>query len=164
MEIFSTIYSSPIGLLHIQSNDQSIMSVAFVSEANDIAAQEHPLITLCMTQLKEYFNGGRRVFELPFAQHGSSFQQNAWSLLHAVPYGKTISYLTMAKQHGNVKAIRALASANGKNKIAIIVPCHRVIGSNQSLTGYAGGLWRKQWLLEHEAKCSGREMQLGMFS
>jgi methylated-DNA-[protein]-cysteine S-methyltransferase len=92
------------------------------------------------------------VFDLSLNQKGTLFQQKVWDLLYQIPYGKIISYQQLSKQYGDVKAIRAIASANGKNNLPIIVPCHRVIGSNQSLTGYSGGLWRKQWLLEHEAK------------
>ncbi len=100
----------------------------------------------------QYFNGELRQFELPLHQPGTPFQQDVWNLLATIPYGKTISYMDLAKKTGDTKATRAVANANGKNNIAIIIPCHRVIGSNKELTGYAGGLWRKKWLLEHEAK------------
>ncbi|MCK5677367.1 MAG: methylated-DNA--[protein]-cysteine S-methyltransferase, partial [Flavobacteriaceae bacterium] len=89
-------------------------------------------------------------FDLKLNPQGTDFQQNVWNELQRIPYGKTTSYLDQSKKMGNVKAIRAIASANGKNPIWIIIPCHRVIGSDGSLTGYAGGLWRKKWLLEHE--------------
>ncbi len=106
----------------------------------------------CVEQLIQYFNGQRRVFELPLHQAGTPFQQQVWGELQQIPFGKTISYLDLAKRIGDTKATRAVASANGKNNIAIIVPCHRVIGANKELVGYAGGLWRKKWLLELEAK------------
>ena len=106
----------------------------------------------CVEQLIQYFNGQRRIFELPLHQTGTPFKQNVWSLLTQIPFGKTISYLELARKTGDTKATRAVANANGKNNIAIIVPCHRVIGSNKDLVGYAGGLWRKKWLLELEAK------------
>lgn len=106
----------------------------------------------CAEQLIQYFNGQRRIFELPIHQEGTKFQQDVWNELTTIPFGKTISYLELARRTGDTKASRAVANANGKNKIAIIVPCHRVIGSNHELIGYAGGLWRKKWLLEHEAK------------
>lgn len=106
----------------------------------------------CVEQLIQYFNGQRRQFELPLNQPGTNFQQGVWSELLQIPFGKTISYLELARRIGDTKATRAVANANGKNNIAIIVPCHRVIGSNRELIGYAGGLWRKKWLLEHEAK------------
>ena len=107
-------------------------------------------------QLIEYFNGKRLTFDLPISQQGTQFQERVWNELLNIRFGKTISYLQLAKQIGDVKAIRAIAATNGKNNIAIIVPCHRVIGSNGTLVGYAGDLWRKQWLLKHEAKnCNG---------
>ena len=136
-------------------------SVSFAEETEaPETVREKELALQTAHQLTEYFAGSRRVFELPIRQSGSPFQTRIWQLLHQIPYGKTISYTTLAKQYGDLKAIRAVASANGKNNLAIIVPCHRVIGTNQSLTGYAGGLWRKQWLLAHEAKFSNGVQQL----
>jgi methylated-DNA-[protein]-cysteine S-methyltransferase len=114
-----------------------------------------PLLTIAARQLDEYFAGERFVFDFPIRQHGSAFQQEVWQCLLQIGYGKTISYLQQSKMMNNPLAIRAIAAANGKNDLAIVVPCHRVIGSDGSLTGYAGGLWRKQWLLEHEAKVLG---------
>jgi methylated-DNA-[protein]-cysteine S-methyltransferase len=111
-----------------------------------------PMLIQCIEQLIQYFNGERRIFELPINQTGTPFQQETWSLLMTIPYGKTISYLQLAIKTGDPKATRAVASANGKNNVAIIVPCHRVIGANRELVGYSGGLWRKKWLLEHEMK------------
>lgn len=111
-----------------------------------------PIGIQCLEQLIQYFNGERRVFELPLSQEGTAFQQETWNLLMSIPFGKTISYLELAIKTGDPKATRAVANANGRNNIAIIVPCHRVIGSNRELTGYAGGLWRKKWLLDHEMK------------
>jgi methylated-DNA-[protein]-cysteine S-methyltransferase len=116
----------------------------------------------CLAQLDEYFSGKRKNFELPLAQRGSDFQQSVWNHLLTIPFGKTISYLQMSKQMGDVKAIRAIAAANGKNNIAIVVPCHRVIGSDAKLVGYAGGLWRKKWLLEHETKIHSGIEQLSL--
>jgi len=113
-----------------------------------------------MKQLDEYFAGKRKIFTLSLNQDGTEFQTRIWALLYQIPYGKTISYHQLAKQYGDLKAIRAVASANGKNNLAIIVPCHRVIGSDQSLVGYGGGLWRKKWLLDHEAKHHHGVMQL----
>jgi methylated-DNA-[protein]-cysteine S-methyltransferase len=104
----------------------------------------------CITQLDEYFKGERKDFTIRINPAGTEFQGKVWNSLLKIPYGKTISYLEQAKQFGDEKAIRAIASANGKNPIPIIIPCHRVIGNNGSLTGYAGGILKKQWLLEHE--------------
>jgi methylated-DNA-[protein]-cysteine S-methyltransferase len=103
-----------------------------------------------VSQLNEYFDGLRKTFTFTLNPKGTDFQQKVWQALLEIPYGKTMSYLELSKKLGDVKAIRAVAAANGKNPIWIVVPCHRVIGSDGSLTGYAGGLWRKQWLLEHE--------------
>jgi len=105
----------------------------------------------CIQQLVEYFAGKRKTFSFLIQQEGTVFPQRVWSELKSIPFGETISYLGLAKKRGNSKAIRACGTANGQNNIAIVIPCHRVIGSNGKLVGYAGGLWRKKWLLIHEA-------------
>ena len=110
------------------------------------------MLIQCIEQLIQYFYGERRNFELPINQQGTAFQQEVWSQLMAIPFAKTISYIELARRTGDTKATRAVASANGKNNVCIIVPCHRVIGANGELVGYSGGLWRKKWLLEHEMK------------
>ena len=110
------------------------------------------VIKKCIEQLDEYFAAVRTEFTIPVLQSGTAFQQTVWAELCNIPYGRTISYLELSKRIGNVKAIRAVGTANGSNCISIIVPCHRVIGSNGSLVGYGGDLWRKKWLLEHEGK------------
>ncbi len=110
------------------------------------------MVIQCIEQLIQYFQGQRRVFEFPVSQEGTPFQQRVWNELTAIPFGKTLSYLELSRRLGDTKAIRAAASANGRNNIAIVVPCHRVIGSKRDLVGYAGGLWRKKWLLDHETK------------
>lgn len=104
----------------------------------------------CQQQLQEYFEGGRKQFDLPLQPKGTDFQQRVWAQLQTIPYGEVTNYLEMARLLGDEKSIRAAASANGKNPIAIVIPCHRVIGSNGDLTGYAGGLDKKRLLLEHE--------------
>ena len=114
-----------------------------------------PCFNNAALQLDEYFAGKRQAFDFPIKQTGSPFQQEVWQCLLTIGYGKTISYLQQSKMMNNPLAIRAIAAANGKNDLAIIVPCHRVIGSDGSLTGYAGGLWRKKWLLEHETSVLG---------
>jgi methylated-DNA-[protein]-cysteine S-methyltransferase len=124
----------------------------FLDNDDTYEKDAHPLLQLCHQQLDEYFRGSRKNFDLPFNQAGTTLQQKVWELLYKIPFGKTISYQQLSKQYGDPKAIRAIASANGRNNLPIIVPCHRVIGSNQTLVGYSGGLWRKRWLLEHEAK------------
>ena len=104
-----------------------------------------------VTELNDYFQGKRTHFDFKLNPKGTEFQQKVWQALLEIPYGKTCSYMDLSKKLGDVKAIRAVASANGKNPLWIVVPCHRVIGTDGSLTGYAGGLWRKKWLLEHES-------------
>lgn len=152
MTTYTAYYSSPLGLLKIQCSDAHLQAMLFMKEDEQVQNDKHPVLEKSVQQLNEYFSGERKEFDLPLQQEGTDFQQKVWQLLLQIPYGKTISYNELSKRYGDLKAIRAVASANGKNNLAIIVPCHRVIGSNQSLTGYAGGLWRKKWLLEHEAK------------
>ncbi len=154
-ETFTTYYHSPIGLLKISGTADFISEVSFQDATQQIESDGNdlpPMLIQCVEQLIQYFNGERRVFDFPMNQSGTSFQQETWNLLMTIPYGKTISYLQLAIKTGDPKATRAVANANGKNNIAIVVPCHRVIGANKELTGYAGGLWRKKWLLEHEMK------------
>jgi methylated-DNA-[protein]-cysteine S-methyltransferase len=154
-ELHYTYYESPIGLLQIGGTDQYIGELSFVDNKDQFTHGEPgitEIIHQCTEQLIEYFHGKRRHFDLPVHQHGTNFQERVWNKLMDIPYGKTISYLDLAKKLGDPKVIRAAATTNGKNKIAIIVPCHRVIGSDRSLTGYSGGMWRKKWLLQHEFK------------
>jgi methylated-DNA-[protein]-cysteine S-methyltransferase len=152
MNLYTSYYSSPVGFLKLQCSDMFIRSVSFCDDQVDIQNEEHKLLRRCARQLDEYFSGKRKIFNLPLNQEGTSFQMKVWQLLNKIPYGKTISYNELSKQYGDLKAIRAVSSANGKNNIAIIIPCHRVIGSNRTLVGYAGGLWRKKYLLDLEAK------------
>ena len=150
---FISYLQTPIGELEIIADENSVLSVTF----NDVKSKktnvnENEISIKCKQQLQEYFNESRKIFELTLNFNGTDFQNKVWTELQNISIGKTISYLQLAKNLGDAKCIRAAASANGKNPFAIIVPCHRVIGKDGSLTGYAGGLWRKQWLLEHEAK------------
>ena len=161
MNLYTAYYLSPLGPLRIQCTDKHIKAVLFCREEDVQANEEHKLLQTCARQLEEYFAGKRRNFHLPLNQDGTGFQVKVWNLLEQIPFGKTISYHKLSGQYGDLKAIRAVASANGKNNIAIIVPCHRVIGSDHSLVGYAGGLWRKKWLLEHEARYFHGVQQLG---
>lgn len=151
----TTYYHSPIGILKISGTEQFISEVSFHDTSQKAEGNKKHISQMlinCIEQLIQYFNGELRQFDLPLNQPGTPYQQDIWNLLVTIPFGKPISYLDLAKKTGDAKATRAVANANGKNNIAIIVPCHRVIGSNKELTGYAGGLWRKKWLLEHEAK------------
>jgi methylated-DNA-[protein]-cysteine S-methyltransferase len=154
-EAFLTYYQSPVGLLKITGTADFISGVTFhdtSQKAEGNKKQVAPLLIQCVEQLIQYFNGQRRVFELPINQPGTPFQQSVWNELMLINFGKTISYIELARKTGDSKATRAVAGANGKNNVAIIVPCHRVIGANRELVGYGGGLWRKKWLLEHEAR------------
>ena len=154
-EVYTTYYHSPIGLLKITGTDNYIIEVSFHDTTKKTEGRKKhlpPMLIQCLEQLIQYFHGERRQFELPVNQPGTPFQQGVWNELTAIPFGKIISYLELARRTGDTKATRAVANANGKNNVAIIVPCHRVIGSNKDLVGYSGGLWRKKWLLEHEAK------------
>ena len=145
-------FDSPIGLLRIEARSSGITAVTFC-DADDEPGAAHPSehTQQCVQELQEYFAGERKVFSCVLSPSGTSFQQHAWQLLQQIPYGTTVSYKTQALRSGDANSIRAIAAANGKNPIAILIPCHRVVGVNGKLTGYSGGLWRKQWLLEHEA-------------
>lgn len=156
-DAFTTYYQSPVGLLQIAGTAQFLSEVKFIDEPEKVTAKTEsnalpPMAIQVVEQLIEYFHGQRRFFELPISQQGTAFQQKVWSELMNIPFGKTISYLELSRRLGDPLVIRAAAAANGKNNVAIIVPCHRVIGSNNQLVGYAGGLPRKKWLLQHENK------------
>ena len=153
-ETHTTYYHSPVGQLKISGTDDYISEIIFNDKVQkaDGGRNLSPMLIQCVEQLIQYFNGQRRVFELPLHQQGTPFQQEVWSELMTIPFGKTISYVELARRTGDPKATRAVANANGRNNICIIVPCHRVIGANKELVGYSGGLWRKKWLLEHEMK------------
>ena len=140
---------TPLGIATI-IGDESGISVISVADQGDISDTIPVVLREAVLQLNEYFEGKRTDFDFKLNPKGTEFQQKVWKALAAIPYGKTRTYLEQSKILGDVKAIRAVASANGKNPLWIVVPCHRVIGTDGSLTGYAGGLWRKKWLLEHE--------------
>ena len=148
-------HPTPIGFARIEEEDGYICSVKSSDVARDDATEPTSLLIKAAKQLDEYFAGQRTVFDFPIRQKGTDFQQQVWKHLLDIGYGKTISYMQQSQRMQNPLAIRAIAAANGKNNLWIVVPCHRVIGSDGSLTGYAGGIWRKQWLLKHEAKVLG---------
>lgn len=141
---------SPLGITKIVGDEHGISEIAVLNEGKKTAKIPKELQS-CAIQLREYFEGQRNHFDFKLNPQGTDFQQKVWQELLNIPFGKTISYLDLSKKLGDVNAIRAVASANGKNPLWIVVPCHRVIGTDGSLTGYAGGLWRKKWLLEHES-------------
>jgi len=150
---YCSILQSPLGPISIIADEQFIQQITF-KENLITEPQENEVTKLAVSQLTAYFEGSLKTFTLPIKQPGTAFQQEVWSALLTIDYGVTRSYLQMAKQMNNVLAIRAMAAANGKNNLAIVVPCHRVIGSDGTLVGYAGSLWRKKWLLDHEREVS----------
>lgn len=141
---------SPLGITKIVGDENGISEISVLSEGKKTTKIPADLKE-CVSQLQEYFNDQRTDFSFKMNPQGTDFQQKVWQELLNIPFGKTMSYLDLSKKLGDVKAIRAVASANGRNPLWIAVPCHRVIGTDGSLTGYAGGLWRKKWLLEHES-------------
>lgn len=145
------IIKTPLGYTKITGDNDGIASVTVLNSEEQISDIIPQSLEDCVYQLNEYFEGKRQVFDLNLNPQGTDFQKTVWEALLTIPYGKTMSYLELSKQLGDIKAIRAVANANGKNPLWIIVPCHRIIGTDGSLTGYAGGLHRKQWLLEHES-------------
>lgn len=153
IETYYTYYESPIGLLKIGGTETYISEIMFVDDTSQLQYGEpgiSDVIHQCTEQLIEYFQGKRKKFDIAIHQDGTAFQQKVWSKLMDINYGKTISYLDLSKQIGDEKAVRAVAASNAKNKLSLIIPCHRVIGTSKQLVGYSGGLWRKKWLLQHE--------------
>jgi methylated-DNA-[protein]-cysteine S-methyltransferase len=140
---------TPLGIAKIVGDENGI-SVISVSNEGEVSNTIPTILQESVSQLNDYFEGKRNDFTFKLNPSGTEFQQKVWKGLLEIPFGKTMSYMELSKKLGDVKAIRAVASANGKNPLWIVVPCHRVIGTDGSLTGYAGGLWRKKWLLEHE--------------
>lgn len=150
---------TPIGFLEIKGEPEAVFSIRFVDEAEENALQPGGMVDRAAEQLTEYFGQKRKDFELVLLPYGTAFQRKVWDALQQIPYGKTLSYFELTRQIGPAKAVRAVAAANGKNPIAIVIPCHRVIGRDGSLTGYAGGLHRKRFLLNLEAP----EQQTSLF-
>lgn len=146
-------YKSPIGIIEIVGTEEGICSILFSEEGtivNDLQKETPKVLKDCFEQLAQYFKGTRQKFTFPYSFEGTDFQKTVWTALTNIPYAETGTYKDIAVSIGNEKAVRAVGSANGKNKLSIVIPCHRIVGSNGKLTGYAGGLWRKEWLLKHE--------------
>ena len=154
----SCIIKSPLGYTKIVGDAHGIASISVLNSEEKESKSIPKDLQDCATQLTEYFEGIRTTFNLTLNPEGTTFQKQVWKELENIPYGKTISYLELSKRLGDIKAIRAVANANAKNPLWIIAPCHRVIGSDGSLVGYAGGLRRKQWLLEHESPCKQQSL------
>jgi len=153
-------HQSPVGWLEIKVSEKYVNGISFVNENKENNLHVPFVAKQCAIQLDEYFEGKIKTFELPLFPSGTTFQLRTWDILSKIPYGETISYLELARRLGDEKSIRAAGHAIGQNPIAIIIPCHRVIGSDGNLTGYSGGLKNKQFLLDHEAKISGNRLSL----
>ncbi|MCC5863094.1 MAG: methylated-DNA--[protein]-cysteine S-methyltransferase [Gammaproteobacteria bacterium] len=153
LEYFSPPARDRLGLLSINAQDGCITAIAFVAR-EELPACPDAATALACRQLAEYFNGSRTGFELPLSPQGTDFQRSVWSVLATIPHGETRSYGEVARRLGRSGAQRAVGAANGRNPIAIVIPCHRVIASDGSPGGYSAGVWRKQWLLAHEAQVS----------
>lgn len=149
MKIETCFYSSPVGKLRISATAKGISEIEF-SPSNIKSVSENPHIKKCIQQLDEYFANKRKNFDFPLDVQGTEFQMKVWRTLQKIPHGHTLSYGDIARKIKNPKAMRAVGLANNKNRIAIVIPCHRVIGKDGSLTGYAGGMGKKEWLLKHE--------------
>jgi methylated-DNA-[protein]-cysteine S-methyltransferase len=172
MKQATVFYKSDIGILEIKGTEEGISSIeffqgdvgsiidedgeAFLSNGSRLSNKAPKCVTECVRQLAEYFRGERDCFDVKLHIQGTEFQRKVWEALMKIPFGQTASYGDIAAAVGNRKAVRAVGNANNKNRIPIIIPCHRVIGGDGSLTGYGGGLWRKEWLLNHEKKVSER--------
>ena len=160
MMIAVSYFESPVGYLRLQADEEGLQSLLLNTppvddEPSVTDAALHPVLALVQQQLQEYFSGTRQEFTVPLSMQGTEFQLAAWQALQTISYGSTASYKFIAAQIGRPKAMRAVGMANNRNPVAIIVPCHRVIGANGNLVGYAGGLDMKQWLLDHERRHAG---------
>jgi methylated-DNA-[protein]-cysteine S-methyltransferase len=157
-EKFTARFESPIGSLKITAEEKGIVSIGFVEKSGlmrprpEKAPQGPAVLKDCLAQLDEYFRGRRKSFSVPLSLEGTAYQKKVWAALRRIPFGETATYGEIAAAAGNRRAGRAVGGANHRNPVSIIVPCHRVIGADGRLTGYGGGLWRKEWLLAHEKK------------
>ncbi len=156
-DLYFSYFNSPIGVIEIIANKDYLIGVNFVEFIPDEKRKGNRITISTRKQLKEYFLGKRKKFDVKYLLKGTDFQRTVWNTLTKVPYGAVATYLDIAKMVGNEKTVRAIGSANSKNPISIIIPCHRIISSNGHLSGYAGGIERKEWLIEHEAKTMSGE-------
>jgi len=161
MKMLAAYYSAPFGTLRLDAGDDELVALWLPNaEPPEVAVGSSRVLARTAKQLDEYFAGTRRTFDVPLAPRGTGFQQRVWRALCAIPFGATCSYGELARTIGRPAASRAVGAANGRNPIAIIVPCHRVIGANGTLTGYGGGLATKSWLLDHERRHAGAQLEL----
>lgn len=147
----TAILNTPLGIIKISGNKDGVSNLKIIDETLEVSETIPKTLQKAVSQLEEYFNHNRTSFNFLINPKGTDFQKKVWHELQQIPFGKTLSYQELSIKLGDAKAIRAVANANAKNPLWIVIPCHRVIGSNGSLTGYAGGLWRKKWLIEHES-------------
>ncbi len=150
---FVGYFRSPIGTIEIVADEGNLLSLRFLDEPGS-GGSKNEIIRKTKNELKEYFDGKRQKFDLPLKLEGTEFQRSVWQALRNIPYATVVSYSDVAKAIGKPAAARAVGQANNKNKLPIVIPCHRVTGKNKKLVGYAAGLWRKEWLLKHEAEHS----------
>lgn len=150
MQTFRACYRSEIGSLEVVGNQKGILTITFVEDDFEADRNLPAGMTECLRQLGEYFKGKRQKFSVPLLVEGTDFQKAVWRQLQKIPFGQTASYGDVARAVGSPKAFRAVGNANNKNPIPLIIPCHRVIGSDGKLVGFGGGIWRKEWLLDHE--------------
>ncbi|MEG9298367.1 methylated-DNA--[protein]-cysteine S-methyltransferase [Mangrovibacillus sp. Mu-81] len=162
-KLYKQLYQSPIGTIEILGTDEHITSILFVDEEYQANDECPRVLEDCKVQLDEYFQGKRSEFTFSYLFGGTDFQKKVWGALTEIPYAETASYKEIALSIGNDRSSRGVGSANGKNRLSIVIPCHRVIGSNGKLTGYAGGLWRKEWLLRHERSLSKTGVHYDIF-
>ena len=174
----TALISTPVGTLRAMADDAGLFVLDFVertlptgwaADAITSAGDDHPILAQAASELTEYFAGERQQFTIPLSPRGTAFEQRVWAALRPIPFGQTRSYSAQARAIGAPNASRAVGAANGRNRLAIVIPCHRVIGANGSLTGYGGGIDRKKWLLEHEAAvigrgCGGATCDRGLFA
>jgi len=149
-------YESPLGALLIMADDKAVRGIKFPGDKYPAGNDDAEILRLCIKELDEWFGGTRKDFTVPFDPGGTEFMQKVWRNVCSIPYGQTRTYGEIARKLGDIKLSRAVGLANGNNPIPIIIPCHRVVGQDGNLTGYGGGLWRKEWLLHHEARFSGK--------
>lgn len=145
-------FDSPVGSLKLSATREALSSIHFAENKNGKlkSSTDNKILEAAKNQLAEYFNRNRQTFDIPLAPEGTDFELQVWGQIKTIPYGSTATYSEIAKRLGDVNKVRAVGKANGQNPISIIIPCHRIIGTNNKLTGYAGGIERKRWLLQHE--------------
>ena len=163
LNFYRDTLKSPIGILELTATDKGIRKIAFAEGPATGKLELNENLELCESELEEYFSGRLKNFTVPLDISGTEFQKLVWMTLRTIPYGETVSYLEVAETIGDRNSLRAVGLANNKNNIPVIIPCHRVVGKDGKLVGYAGGLWRKHWLLNHEKTFSNAEMQMEIF-